>query len=98
MLKLRYSNSSPAAARLIFVLGFLALINSAAFAQTSAGRVTGSTDQNRGAFSGAAPLPKRVAEDRTATPATTASDVDHQLRALAEELREQARRLDEMRA
>src|SRR5712692_10113806 len=98
MLKLRYSNSSPAASRLIFVLGLLALINLAAFAQTSAGRVTGLTDQNGVAFSGAAPLAKRAAEDRTATNAKTGSDVDDKLRALEEELREQARRLDEMRA
>src|SRR5712692_4050418 len=97
MLKLRYSNLCPAAARLIFVLGLLALINSAAFAQTNVGRVTGSTDQNSGALSGAAPLAKRVAEDRTATTAKTGSDVDDKLRALEEESREQARRLDEMR-
>jgi hypothetical protein len=98
MLKLLLSNSHSSAGRLVSTLGLLVLINVAAFAQTNAGRVAGSTDQNSGAFSGALPLTKRVGEERTATTAKTGSDVDDKLRALEEELREQAKRLDEMRA
>src|SRR5713226_6268237 len=100
MLKLLLSSSHSSAGRLVSTLGFLVLINVAVFAQTNVGRVTGSTDQNSGAFSGAVPLTKkdRVGEERTATAAKTGSEVDDKLRALEEELREQAKRLDEMRA
>jgi hypothetical protein len=99
MLKLLLSNSPSIAGRLVSTFGFLVLINVAVFAQTNAGRVTGSTDQN-GVLAGALPLAKtnRVGEERPATTAKTGSDVDDRLRALEEELRQQAKRLDEMRA
>ncbi|HVS83804.1 MAG TPA: putative porin [Pyrinomonadaceae bacterium] len=100
MLKLLLSNSHSSFGRLVPVLGLLALIHVDAFGQTNAGRVTGSTDQNSGAFSGAEPIAKkdRVAEERTTTTARIGSDVDDKLKALEEELRDQAKRLDEMRA
>ena len=98
MLKLLLSNSHSSAGRLVSALGLLVLISVAAFAQTNAGRVAGSTDQNSGAFSSTTPLAKRLGEERTATTAKTGSEVDDKLRTLEEELREQAKRLDEMRA
>src|SRR5712692_6979940 len=100
MLKLLLSISHSNAGRLVSTLGFLVLIHVAVFAQTNAGRVTESTDRNRGAFSRAVPIAKkdRVAEERTATTARIGSDVDDKLKALEEELREQTKRLDEMRA
>ena len=100
MLKLRLSNSHSSAGRLVSTLGLLVLVNFTASAQTNAGRVTGATDQNSAAFSSAAPLVKkdRAGEERTATTARTGSDVDDKLKALEDELREQGKRLDEMRA
>jgi len=100
MLKLLLSISHSNAGRLVSTLGFLVLIHVAVFAQTNAGRVTESTDRNRGAFSRAVPIAKkdRVAEERTATTAKIGSDVDDKLKALEEEMRDQAKRLDEMRA
>jgi hypothetical protein len=98
MLKLLLSISRSGAGRLIPALGLLVLIHYAAFAQTNADRVTGSMDRNGGAFSSASPIAKRAGEERPATTAKTGSDVDEKLRTLEEELREQAKRLDEMRA
>jgi hypothetical protein len=100
MLKLLLSNSHSSASRLVSILGLLVLINVAAFAQTSAGRVTGSTDPNSGALSGTTPLAKkdRAKEEPPATTARIGSDVDDKLRVLEEELREQGKKLDEMRA
>ncbi len=98
MLKLLLSSSHSSAGRLVSTLGLLVLISGAAFAQTNAGRVAGSTDQNSGAFSSTTPLAKRLGEERTATIAKTGSETDDKLKTLEEELREQAKRLDEMRA
>jgi hypothetical protein len=100
MLKQLLSNPPAIVGRRLPALGLLVLISVAAFAQTNAGRVTASTDQNSAAFSGAAPIAKkdRVGDERTATTAKTGSDLDEKLRTLEEELREQAKRLDEMRA
>src|SRR5207249_5288900 len=98
MLKLLLSSSHSSAGRLVSTLGLLLLISGAAFAQTNAGRIAGSTDQNSGAFSSTTPLAKRLGEERTATTAKTGSEMDDKLRTLEEELREQAKRLDEMRA
>ena len=61
MLKLLLSNSHSIAGRLFSSLAFLVLISVAAFAQTNAGRVAASTDQNSAAFSSAAPLAKKDA-------------------------------------
>ncbi len=96
MLKQLLSNSHSITGRLVSTLGLLVLISAPAFAQTNAGRVTGSPDQNSGAFSSALPPVKRdrTAEERTAT---TGSNVDDKLRTLEEELREQGKRLDELR-
>ena len=100
MLKQSLSNSHASAGRLVPTLGLLVLIHVAVFAQTDIGRVTASTDQKSGAVSGALPLAKKdgAGEDRTVATAKTGSNVDDKLRALEEELREQAKRLDEMRA
>src|SRR5712691_2733046 len=100
MPKLLLSNSHSRSGRLISALGLLALIQAAVFAQADRGVGTGVANQNGATFSGVPALSKkdRAAEDRTATTAKTGSDVDDKLRALEEELREQAKRLDEMRA
>src|SRR5258708_5933652 len=100
MLKQLLSNSHSSAGRLAPALGLLVVISVAAFAQTNGGRAAGSTDQNGAAFSSAAPLVKkdRLGDERTATTAKTGSDLDEKLKSLEEELREQARKLDEMRA
>src|SRR5213592_2202838 len=100
MLKQLHSNSHSNAGRLFPALGLLVVISVAAFAQTNAGRAAGSTDQNGRALASPISLVKkdRVGEERTAATAKSGADVDDKLRALEEELREQARRLDEMRA
>src|SRR5437773_3917930 len=100
MLKQLLSNSHSNAGRLFPALGLLVVMSVAAFAQTNAGRAAGSTDQNGRALASPISLVKkdRVGEERTAATAKSGADVDDKLRALEEELREQARRLDEMRA
>ena len=98
MLKLLLSSSHSSASRLVSTSGLLVLISGVAFAQTNTRRIAGSTDQNSGAFSSTTPLAKRLGEERTATIAKTGSEMDDKLRTLEEELREQAKRLDEMRA
>src|SRR5712691_2523434 len=100
MPKLLLSNSHSRSGRLISALGLLALIQAAVFAQADRGVGTGVANQNGATFSGVPALSKkdRAGEERTATTAKTGSDVDDKLKALEEELKDQARRLDEMRA